>query len=338
VSTIEKALDKLDDGLSPPPSDAPRTAPASAGADAAQWVREAKPDPALGAIDELVAQVSPEPTPELGGQVTAVAGAAPASVTHRRFDMDLSRLARAGLITPDGDNLRTIEEYRVLKRPLLRNLSAATERGVENANVVVITSAIPGEGKTFTAVNLAMSIATELDRTVLLVDGDVQRGDVSRTLGLEMGEGLVEYLEDPSIPLSDFLVRTNVAKLNLLPAGKFHAHVTELIASNQMRRLAGELAARYADRVIIFDGPPLLASSVAGVLAGLAGQILLVVEAIRTPEQMVGEALKLLGRTDNVGLVLNKSRHGHRRGYGGYGYGYGYGYGKTPETAQSEGG
>jgi protein-tyrosine kinase len=165
-----------------------------------------------------------------------------------------------------------------------------------------------------------MSIAMELDHSVLLIDADVVKSDVSRLLGIEEAEGLSDFLAQPERALSEFLVKTDIPKLTVLPAGHPRANVTELFASDQMRQLVEEFGRRYTDRIVIMDSPPLLATSGAGVLAHLVGQTVFVVEAVRTPQSAIEEALGQLKSVRNVGLVLNKSRSkdglGHQ--YGSY--------------------
>jgi len=199
------------------------------------------------------------------------------------------------------------EEYRLIKRPLLKNAFGQGATIVSNGNLIMVTSSLPGEGKTFTAINLAMSIATELDKTVLLVDADVAKPAVSRVLGIDTREGLVDYLLGEVGNLSDILMRTNVPKLTVLPAGKKHGHSTELLASEGMKSLLQELCHRYPDRIVIFDSPPLLATSEASVLASQMGQLVMVIEADRTSHEVVKEALALVDSSMIIGLILNKS-------------------------------
>ena len=207
----------------------------------------------------------------------------------------------------DGEKNPIAEEYRQIKRPLLINAFSQGASAIQNGNLIMITSALPGEGKTFTAINLAMSIALERDRTVLLVDADVAKPGVSEYIGKTEWPGLVDYLLSDTMQLSDVLVKTDVPKLRLLPAGRRHPHSTELLASESMRRLAQELASRYPDRVVIFDSPPLLATSEAAVLARLMGQIVMVVEASRTSQDIIQDALGQLNPDIMTSLILNKS-------------------------------
>jgi receptor protein-tyrosine kinase len=240
--------------------------------------------------------------------------------TSNFVELDLARLKAAGMLTPDNSRSVIAEEYRAIKRPLLKNAFNSALTDVRHPNLIMVTSALPGEGKSFTSVNLAISIAMELDHTVLLVEGDVAKPAMARYLGLpEDVKGLVDFLSDEQMSLDEVLLRTNVPKLTLLRSGRPHQQATELLASQHMSRLIEELAQRYSDRVVIFDAPPMLVSSEAAVLASLVGQIVMVVEYGKTPQSVVKDALKLIGHDKIVGIVLNKSQGGSSQGYG-YGY------------------
>lgn len=243
-------------------------------------------------------------------------------------ELDLRGLKDAGLVDPRSKEVnRTTEEFRRIKRPLLMNIRGEGASVVPNANMIMVTSALAGEGKTFTSINLAMSIATEMDRTVLLVDADVAKPDVTARLGVAAEKGLIDVLLDDGLTLPDVLLRTDIPKLTLLPSGSRHVHSTELLASERMRQLTLELSSRYPDRIVIFDTPPLLLTSEARVLAGLMGQVVLVVEESITPQHVVKEAAESLQGNEIVGIVMNKGPRGSGdEGYGGYGSYGGYGY------------
>jgi exopolysaccharide/PEP-CTERM locus tyrosine autokinase len=249
-----------------------------------------------------------------------------------QVEIDLAGLKAQGYVTPDADRSRVSEEYRIIKRPLLENAFGRTASLVEQGNLIMVTSSLPGEGKTYSAINLAISIAMELDKTVLLVDADVGRARLHKALKIPMGPGLIDLLLESKLDVGDVMLRTNVPKLRVIPMGKYHPHANELLASNEMQRLMHELASRYEDRIIIFDSPPLLVTSEAVVLSNLVGQIVFVVEAQKSLQHTVKDALGLLDASKPVGLVLNKTRHmigASYFGYGGYGgYGYGYSYGE----------
>lgn len=215
------------------------------------------------------------------------------------------------------------DEYRRIKRPLLANAFGKTASLVEQGNLILVTSSIPGEGKTHTAANLALSIAQEKDHTVLLVDCDVNKHGITRMFGLGDKRGLVDVLESDNLSIGDVLLRTDIPELCIISAGKGNDYVTELLASQKMSDFVSELASRYDDRVIIFDGPPLLPTPQTQVLAGLVGQIVFVIESGSTPQMLVKEALEMIPEEKATNLVMNKSEGISNRG--GYYYGY-YGY------------
>jgi len=243
------------------------------------------------------------------------------------------QLRQIGVLTPDAKRSPLAEEYRLIKRPLLINVDKKGADIVENANLIMITSALPGEGKTFTAINLAMSIAMEQDRTVLLVDGDVAKPAAAKRLGLKANQGLIDLLAGSHLSVADVLVRTNVPNMRIMTAGRHHERATELLASERMLSVMDELSSRYRDRIVIFDSPPLLLASESAVLAEMMGQIVLVIAAEHTVQHAVIDALTRLGQNKIKGLVLNKYRPSLGNRYGtGYGYGYGYNYGENPSS------
>jgi protein-tyrosine kinase len=267
---------------------------------------------------ERTASITTDPTVVRGSE------SATKKRTQRSVTLDMERLRSAGLLVVDAQRSRIKEEYRYIKRSLLMNIDGKGAILAKHANLVVVTSARPGEGKTFTACNLALSIATERNRTVLLVDADVLRPSVAKTLGFEAERGLVDFLIDDQLELADVLVNTNIPSLTVLPAGSKHHLSAELLASDGMRRLTGELSQRYPDRIVIFDAPPLLATTEASILTGLMGQVVMVVEAEKTPQSLVKEALSMLDSNQIIGFVLNKTREVLASNLSGYGYGYQY--------------
>ena len=253
---------------------------------------------------------------------------AQSAAMSRTVHIDLAMLAAKGMVTPDQPRTAIAEEFRVIKRPLLRNATDTGPARITNANLIMVTSAMPGEGKTFSAINLAISMAMELDYTVLLVDADVSRPSVFRQLGLPPERGLMDVLAGEVTDLSDVLLRTNIEKLSILPAGMPHQRATELLASENMNRLLKQIASRYSDRIVVFDSPPLLVTTESRVLATHMGQVVVVVESERTTHSSVKQALATIESCPIKLMMLNKSRHSGPGSY--YGYGYGYGYGEKP--------
>ena len=240
--------------------------------------------------------------------------------TTKCVEIDLESLHAKGIVTLNHTKSQVAEQFRLIKRPLLSN-AFNPDSGIKNGNLVMVTSSLAGEGKSFCSINLAMSIAMEMDHRVLLVDADVARPSIPRMLGFSMEEpGLLDIILDPQREISDILMKTNVEKLTLIPAGARHGHATELLASQSMRIILEELAQRYHDRVVIFDSPPLLLTSEARVLASQMGQIVLVVEAERTTQQTVKEALQQIDSCDVINLIYNKARAYNSAGYYGYYY------------------
>jgi exopolysaccharide/PEP-CTERM locus tyrosine autokinase len=249
-------------------------------------------------------------------------------------DIHFADLELEGLLNPEAGRTRLDEEYRMVKRPLLTRAFAGSNLAGCPLNLIMVTSALSGEGKTFTTMNLAISIAMEMDRTVLMIDSDLAKPSLSRHLGVNDKPGFTECLKDPDLDLGAFLLRTDVPKLTVLPAGTRNNRATELLASNTMKERLQELSSRYSDRIVLFDSPPLLATSESSVLASHMGQVAVVVEYGGTPQFLVREALSMLKNEDSVSLILNKTREDfltkHVGGYG-YGYGKGYGYGAYGE-------
>lgn len=231
------------------------------------------------------------------------------------INIDLGKLNRQGIVTPDQGKTPIAEQFRIIKRPLLTKAFAK-----KNNNLIMISSALAGEGKSFCATNLALSIASEMDHRVLLIDADVARPCIPQMLGFKNKKGLMDILLDNSNDVADVLLKTNVEKLSLITAGTSHSHATELLASQTMLMLLEELAQRYNDRIVIFDSPPILLTSEARVLAERMGQIVLVVEAERTTQQALKYVLNQLNNNSNINLIYNKDRSFSGREYYGYYY------------------
>ena len=237
-----------------------------------------------------------------------------------KIDIHERLLANSMLVEGSDIPQDIVDQYRKIKRPLLSNAFGKTASLVDKGNLIMVTSSVPGEGKTYTALNLALSIVRERDYTVLLVDADVTKKGASRVLGTSLKPGISDVIEDEYIELGDILLRTDIPELSLLPAGKHHDYVAEMLASKRMAQLVDELATRYSDRVIIIDAPPVLSTPQTQILADLVGQIVFVVEAGETPHAVVDDAIALLPDDKPIGLLLNKAVSISNRG--GYYYGY----------------
>ena len=252
--------------------------------------------------------------------------------------LDFARLRDEGRV-PSSEMTRQVEEeMRRVKWPVL---NAIEGRGGEKAarhNVVLVTSAVPGEGKTFTSLNLALSIVRDRESRVVLVDGDVARPGLTPTLGLEGRPGLNEVLEDTAMDVEAVIYRTDIDGLFFVPAGRWHDHSPEFFAGSRMPQVIEELSRRVGNGVIIFDSPPLLSTNDAQALTRYAGQVLLVVRSDDTEQQAVLDALALVYRTAVVSAVLNRvSPSIVSRYYGQYYYGYNYGQGRSSEDEPGKG-
>lgn len=223
------------------------------------------------------------------------------------IQIDNERLAKRGFLTPDAAQSRLANELRVVKRPLINNCKGKRGVGVDRGNRIMITSSLPGEGKSFVSFNLAMSIAMERDSTVLLVEADSIRPTLGPLLGMKHGRGLMDVLENPNLDVADVLYRTSQPRLSFIPAGRRHSHATELLASAAMANLVEHLASRYSDRILIFDAPPLLAAPEPRVLAHHMGQIVFVAEAEKTSQSSILEALATIEDCPVILPLLNKS-------------------------------
>lgn len=267
----------------------------------------------------------------IGASSTPTTSAPAQAEPRTRLAVDFKKLRRAGLLPAVAAEAMVAREYQRIKRPLLANANGHANGhanggmqapGMADANRFMVASAIPGEGKTFTSFNLALSLAKERDYSVILIDGDVIKPSISRALGLGDSQGLTDILADDSIAFNDTVIQTNVPRLSVMPAGQRHDEATELIASHRMNWLMNELG-RDPNRMILFDSSPLLATAEAQALAMAVGQILLVVKAGSTGRAAVESALSLVAAPDkSVSLILNQSRKAYGDYYAGYYGGY----------------
>lgn len=240
--------------------------------------------------------------------------------------VDLKKLDALGYITPETNNLHLFEQYRHIKMQVL----SEDERFkvVNNGNIIVVTSSVPGEGKTYSSINLALSIAYEYNNRVLFIDGDVYKKTSSSIFEISNRPGLLDYLTAEKPDLADLLLNTNIEKFTVLPSGRFHERATELFNSKRMQMLMEELSKRYRDRLVIIDTPPLLQDTSTAAIARSAGKVIMVVEAEKTPRYFVEEALRRVNREKLLGIILNKSNQRY-----GSEYGYYSGYGKNQTVA-----
>jgi protein-tyrosine kinase len=299
--------------LGPPPVDAGADAAASEAGAASGEVLRSRPAPESGLITpsrpDLRKVDAVAPSAPMPRAASAPRGSTRVPVARRPLfvgpaqSVDRRLLVDHGLLNPDGGVDAMGEEFRLIKRQLMRN-SSPDPRGMR----ILVTSAQPDEGKTFTAINLALSLAQEQERSVLLIDGDFARGDVARRLGLSSECGLMDALADPSIDIARCIVPTDINNLAVLPSGQASTRDTELLGSARMLEILNRLQGDAPDRILVFDSTPLLAASSAGVLASLAGQVLVVVRAEVTREAALRDAIGLIGQHNGISLLLNRVR------------------------------
>lgn len=238
--------------------------------------------------------------------------------------VDRDKLREAGFIVPDGPVTGISEEFRIIKRQLLLSAKGNSRQGpLPHGERILICSAHPDEGKTFCALNLALSIAAEKDNEVLLVDADFAKPSILSSLGLEGNKGLMDALADPELPVESCIIRTDIPGLTILPAGDQTNADTEYLASSRTAQVLNRLTQHNPNRIVIFDSPPALSASPASVLATHVGQVLMVVKADETTETALRDALSLLAGCDHIQLLLNGTKFSPTgRRFGSY-YGYG---------------
>lgn len=270
------------------------------------------------AVETSVSNPVPATPPEPVADKEPAALATPA-ISYRTAKVNRADLIDQGFVMPDAAITALAEEFRIVKRTLLLNAVGPT--ALPNGRRILICSANANEGKTFCAVNLALSMANERDIEVLLIDGDFAKPTVLSTLGIEGPVGLMDALADTDIDVETLIIKTDVGNLSVLPSGKYTNEATELIAADRTRVIIERLSAK-PNRIIVFDSPPALAASPASVLAYHVGQVLLVVRADRTAEAELRDAVLLLGGCEEIQLLLNAARFApNARRFGSY-YGY----------------
>jgi exopolysaccharide/PEP-CTERM locus tyrosine autokinase len=250
--------------------------------------------------------------------VDQVAEPAAKAKPAKRMTLDMDALRARGYLPEAGQDQQFADHYRRIKRPLVdRAMSGITAVG--EPRVIMVTSALPGDGKTFTSINLALSMALERDISVLLMDCDVARRHVSEIVGLKEDRGLLDALVDESLDIDSLVVQTSLHGLSVLPAGRRVEATAELLSSNRMRKIVVDLCTRDPRRILLLDSPPLLLTNEGRTLVRMAGQIVLVVRAGHTPRQAVQDAIGLFDVQQTGGIILNQVQVSAGEGYYGYG-------------------
>lgn len=258
------------------------------------------------------------------GHVTPVTPRPIEAYEGPRVIVDRDKLREAGFIVPDGPVTGISEEFRIIKRQLLLAAKGSQKVApVRHGERILICSAHPDEGKTFCALNLALSIAAEKDNEVLLVDADFAKPSILSSLGLEGSKGLMDALADPELAVENCIIHTDIPGLAILPAGDQTNADTEYLASARTQQVLNRLTQNNPHRIVIFDSPPALSASPASVLATHVGQVVMVVKADETTETALRDALSLMGGCENIQLLLNGTKFSPTgRRFGSY-YGYG---------------
>lgn len=275
--------------------------------------------PEIAGIAAQPVPVAAVPAAPAAARPTVLSFPTPRAFTGRHGTVDREALKQAGYILPDAPVGVLGEEFRIAKRQLLLD----AKEGSSSNRMILVASAKPNEGKTFCAINLALSMAAEKDIEVLLVDADLAKPEIMTILGLDDGPGLMDALADPALDVESCIVRTDITGLYVLPAGRQTNSDTEQLASARTASILEGLLAANPARIVIFDSPPALAASPASVLALHAGQCAMVVKADRTTEAELRDALGLLHGCETIRLLLNAvSYKADSRSFGTY-YGYG---------------
>jgi len=276
-------------------------------------------DPVPMAAATPVASVDNLPIAEPHRTTTYAAPAVPEPVRMGAVSIDRARLAEKGLLVPGAPIGPLAEEFRLVKRHLINTAQLVEQQAPGKARTILVCSAQPNDGKTYCAINLAISIAAERDTEVLLVDADFAKPDILTQLSVPAGPGLLDALADPGVEIERCVIPTDIPHLSLLPAGSKMTGDTELLASRRTGQLIEALLAADPRRLVIFDSPPALAASPASVLANHVGQVMLVVRADHTSESDLRESVAMLDGCEHIQLVLNAVSYAPgRRRFGSY--------------------
>ena len=315
MSLVEKALRKLQAGKTAPE---PRPVVAA-------------PQPVTHAADPRPRQTRPPAIPATPAPVPTVAFE-PRNPEILRLNKE--DLRSQGVLPPLDQEREIATQFRTIKRPIIRFANESAEADDLTRRTVMVASALPGDGKTFTSTNLALSLALEMDFTVLLVDADAPKPRLSHALKIEGKPGLLDVLSDPKRNVQDCILATDVPRLHVLPVGRQSERATELLASARMGEIVAQLAGLYRRGIVLFDSPPILLTNESRSLGAMLGQIVLVVRAGLTPQQAVKDAIAILGDGRRISLVLNSAQ---LSGPAGYYYGHGYGYEEPGARPAAEG-
>jgi protein-tyrosine kinase len=281
---------------------------------------------ALKKLQAARGQAPARPVPSPAARPVARPPADPARIVK----VNREALRAAGVLPPPQEERRIAQEYRQIKRPLVDNALGRGVKALQNGRLIMLASALPGDGKTFTSVNLALSLALEKDIQTLLIDADVAKPHISSLFGVQAEPGLLDVLRDEALDVESLILPTDVPGLSILPAGRPCETATELLASARMQAVVAQLSAAAANRIALFDSPPLLLTTESRALTGVVGQVVLIVGAGSTPQKAVLDAIDLVGEGRPVSLILNQCDENERSEY------YQHYYGTTAETQEAK--
>jgi protein-tyrosine kinase len=295
----------------------------------------------MSLVEQAIARMRNQARAATAGSTVAEAGSKPAAPPivdrlpeaaprpAKSMTLDMDALRARGYLPEQGMDKPFADHYRHIKRTLIEKAMSGVA-AVGEPHVIMVTSALPGDGKTFTSVNLALNMALERDISVLLVDCDVAKRHVSEIVGLKDEAGLLDALADESVDTESLIVQTHLRGLSILPAGRRREGTAELLSSNRMRQIVAHLSKRNPRRIVLLDSPPLLITNEGRTLVKIAGQVALVVRAGQTPRHAVQEALGLFDPRQAGGIILNQVQATRLEDY--YGYGSYGSYGSTGDA------
>jgi protein-tyrosine kinase len=235
-----------------------------------------------------------------------------------RLSIDVNALRAGGYLPEQSKDRQFADHYRRIKRPLIERALSGNSAGGE-PRIIMVASAVPGDGKTFTSINLAFSMALERDISVLLIDSDVAKHHITDIFGLRDQKGLLDALTDETLDAESLVIPTTSRGFSILPAGRRVEGTAELMSSNRMRQIVTGLCTRNPRRILLLDSPPLLITNEGRAIVKIAGQVVLVVRAGETPRHAVQAAIGMFDEKQAGGLILNQVKVGLTEGYYGYG-------------------
>lgn len=311
MSLVERALKKLQESRAHPPEHPAAAVPPPIAAPSAPVA----PAP----IVHHEPRLTTVPLAPAGPIAAPAASSPPLGATNRIVAIDREALRAMELMPPAAFERQIASQYQHIKRPLVAAALGKSNTPVPNGHLIMMASALSGEGKTFTSINLALSMALERDIEVLLIDADVAKPHVSRIFGLQHEKGLLDLLDNGSLHPESLILPTSVPRLWILPAGKQVSNATELLASARMEQIVAQLGGQRGKRIVLFDSPPLLLSTESRAIVGAVGQLVMVVRAELTPQSAVADAIDLVGENKPISMILNQSESPPSSGYYGYG-------------------